>query len=85
MVLSEKQKLRLKIQGKNGEYRKIAAFKLGITQGTLNSCNTRIFVDFNELLWTMNEYYTVFERRFRHNPESLRLLRNLTRKVKRSL
>jgi hypothetical protein len=85
MVLSEKQKLRLKIQGKNGEFRKIAAFKLGITQGTLNSCNTRIFTDFNELLWTMNEYYPVFKRRFRHSPESLGLLRDLSRKIKKSI
>lgn len=84
MVLSEKQKMRLEAQGRSGENRRIAATSLGITQGTLNSCNTRIFTDFNELLYTMNEYYPVFERRFRNKPETLRLLRGLARKVKKS-
>lgn len=71
MVLSEKQKMRLRVQGRFGERRSVAALKLGISQGTLNSCNTRIFTDFNELLRTMNEYYPLFERRFRNKPESL--------------
>jgi len=84
MVLSEKQKTRLEAQGKSGENRKIAALVLGISQGTLNSCNTRIFTDFNELLYVMNEYYPLFERRFRNKPETLRLLRSLARKVRKS-
>jgi hypothetical protein len=85
MVLSEKQKLRLQVQGRFGENRRVAAEMLGIRQGALNSCNTRIFVDFVELLDVMNEYFPVFERRFRHSPESLRQLRSLTRKVKKSM
>ena len=84
MVLSEKQKMRLIVQGSQGENRRVAALELGISQGALNSCNTRVFVDFNELLMAMNEYYPVFERRFRNNGESLKLLRSLTRKIKKS-
>jgi hypothetical protein len=84
MVLSEKQKVRLKTQGRNGENMKIAAVELGISQGTLNSCNTRIFVDFNEMLIAMNEYYPVFERRFRNSPESLKLIKSLSRKIRKS-
>ena len=83
IVLSEKQKIRLQIQGNDGENRKVAAGMLGINKGALNSCNTRIFVDFNELLYAMNEYYPVFERRFRHSPYSIRQLRSLTRKIKK--
>ena len=84
MVLSEKQKLRLQVQGRFGENRKVAAGMLGIRHGALNSCNTRIFVDFVELLNVMNEYYPVFERRFRHSPECLRGLRSLARKIRKS-
>jgi hypothetical protein len=32
----------------------------------------------------MNEYYPVFERRFKNKPEALRQLRSLARKVKKS-
>ena len=85
MVLSEKQKIRLQAQGRYGENRKVAARILGIRQGALNSCNTRMFVDFNELLAAMNDYYPIFERRFRHSPESIRQLRSLTRKIKKSM
>jgi hypothetical protein len=84
MVLSEKQKLRLQVQGRFGENRRVAAGMLGIRQGALNSCNTRIFMDFVELLDVMNEYYPVFERRFRHSPECLRGLRSLMRKIRKS-
>ena len=84
MVLSEKQKARLKTQGRNGEKMRIAAIELGISQGTLNSCNTRIFVDFTEMLEAMNDYYPVFERRFRNSPDSLKLLRSLSRKIRKS-
>ena len=84
MVLSKKQKMRLKAQGKYGENRKVAALQLNITQGTLNSCNTRIFTDFNELLFIMNEYYPIFERRFKNQPKSLSMLRSLTRKIRKS-
>ena len=84
MVLSEKQKLRLQTQGRFGENRRVAAGMLGIKQGALNSCNTRVFVDFVELLDVMNEYYPVFERRFRHSPECLRQLRSLARKIRKS-
>jgi len=84
MVLSEKQKLRLQTQGRFGENRRVAAGMLGIKQEALNSCNTRIFVDFVELLDVMNEYYPVFERRFRHSPECLRQLRSLARKIRKS-
>ena len=84
MVLSEKQKMRLQVQGRFGENRRVAAQMLGIQKGALNSCNTRIFVDFNELLAAMNEYFPVFERRFRHSPESIRQMRSLTRKIKKS-
>jgi len=85
MVLSEKQMRRLVAQGKHAENRNIASVRLGVSQGTINSCNTRIFADFNELLWAMNEYYPVFERRFRNKPESLAMLRSLTRKIRKSL
>jgi hypothetical protein len=61
------------------------AVRLGLSQETINSCNTRIFTDFNELLCAMNEYYPVFERRFRNKPESLAMLRSLTRKIKKSM
>ena len=84
MVLSEKQKRRLKAQGKHAENRNIVAVRLGLSQGTINSCNTRIFTDFNELLCTLNEYYPVFERRFRNRPESLAMLRSLTRRIRKS-
>ena len=50
---------------------KVAAVNLGISQGALNSCNTRIFVDFNEMLEAMDGYYTIFERRFRTNLRAL--------------
>jgi len=84
MVLSEKQKMRLQVQGRHGENRRVAAGMLGINKGALNSCNTRVFVDFCELLWAMNEYYPVFERRFRHSPECPRQLRSLARKIRKS-
>ena len=84
MVLSEKQKTRLEAQGRFAENRRVAATTLGISKGTLNSCNTRIFTDFNELLHMINEYYPVFDRRFRNKPEALRQLRSLARKVKKS-
>jgi hypothetical protein len=84
MVLSEKQKTRLRNQGRNGENMRIAAVNLGISQGALNSCNTRIFVDFNEMLEAMNGYYPVFERRFRNSPESLKMLKNLSKKIRKS-
>ena len=41
-------------------------------------------MDFNELLMAMDEYYPVFERRFRNNGESLKLLRSLARKIRKS-
>ena len=63
---------------------RIAAVNLGISQGALNSCNTRIFVDFNEMLEAMNGYYPVFERRFRNNPKSLKLMKNLSRRIRKS-
>ena len=85
MVLSEKQKIRLQAQGVYVEIFKVASQMLGIRQGALNSCNTRIFVDFIQLLDAVNEYYPIFERRFRHSPESIRQLRRLTRKVKKSM
>lgn len=85
MVLSQKQKFRLLAQGVRAENRRVAALELGISQGTLNSCNTRVFVDFNELLGAMDEFYPVFERRFRNSPESLRVLRRLSRKIKKSV
>ena len=85
MVLSEKQTRRLVAQGKHAENRNIASVRLGVSQGTISSCNTRIFTDFNELLWAMNEYYPVFERRFRNKPESLAMLRSLTRKIRKSI
>jgi len=85
MVLSQKQKFRLLAQGVHAENRRVAALELGISQGTLNSCNTRVFVDFNELLGAMDEFYPVFERRFRNSPESLRVLRRLSRKIKKSV
>jgi len=84
MVLSKKQKMRLMTQGKNGENRHVAALKLGITQGALNSNNTRIFADFNELLNMMNEYYPIFKRRFKNRQESLSQLRSLTRRIRKS-
>ena len=84
MVLSEKQKTRLRTQGRHGEYKEVAAMDLGINQGALNSCNTRIFVDFKEMLEAMNEYYPIFERRFRNTPESLKLMKSLTRKIRQS-
>lgn len=84
MVLSEKQKFRLEAQGRHGENVRVAATRLGISRGALNSCNTRIFTDFIELLHVMNEYYPVFERRFRNKPEALRQLRSLARKVRKS-
>ena len=84
MVLSEKQKIRLQAQGVYAENCRVASQMLGIRQGALNSCNTRIFVDFIELLDAMNGYYPIFERRFRHSPESIRQLRSLTRKIKKS-
>lgn len=84
MVLSEKQKNRLQTQGRYAENFKVASQMLGIRQGSLNSCNTRIFVDFIELLDAMNDYYPIFERRFRHSPESIRQMRSLTRKIKKS-
>ena len=85
MVLSQKQKVRLLAQGMHGENRRVAGLELGISQGTLNSCNTRVFVDFNELLGAMDEFYPVFERRFRNSPESLKVLRSLSRKIKKSV
>ncbi len=84
MVLSQKQKLRLSAQGRHGENRRVAAVDLGISQGVLNSCNTRVFVDFNELLVAMDEFYPVFERRFRNSPKSIKVLRRLSRKIKKS-
>jgi hypothetical protein len=84
MVLSEKQKMRLRVQGRQGENRRVAAGMLGINKGALNSSNTRVFVDFCELLRAMNEYYPVFERRFRHSPDCLRQLRSLARKIRKS-
>jgi hypothetical protein len=84
MVLSEKQKRRLEAQGRFGENRHVAALNLLISQGTLNSSNTRIFVDFMELLEVMNEYYAIFERRFRNSPEALKMLRSLARKIRKS-
>jgi hypothetical protein len=68
----------------HGENRIVSAVELGISQGTLNSCNTRVFIDFNELLGAMDEYYPVFERRFRNSPESIKVLRRLSRKIKKS-
>jgi hypothetical protein len=85
MVLSQKQKSRLFAQGRFGENKKVAAMELGISQGTLNSCNTRVFVDFNELLVAMDDYYPVFERRLRTSPESNTVLRRLSRKIKKSI
>ena len=84
MVLSKKQKIRLQAQGMYAENFKVAPQMLGIRQGAMNSCNTRIFVDFIELLNAMNDYYPIFERRFRHSQESLRQMRSLTRKIKKS-
>jgi hypothetical protein len=84
MVLSEKQKLRLRAQGRYGENMKVAAVNMGISQGALNSCNTRVFVDFNEMLEVMNEYYPIFERRFNNSPESLSLMKKLSKKIRKS-
>lgn len=42
--------------------------------GALNSCNTRVFVDFSELLDAMNEYYPFFERRFRYSLDGIHQL-----------
>jgi len=83
MVISKKQKMRLMTQGKNGENRHVAALQLGISQGALNSNNTRIFADFNELLETMNEYYPLFKRRFQNNKTSLRQLKSLARQIRK--
>lgn len=85
MVLSEKQKMRLMAQGRHAENRNVTALRLNVSQGTINSCNTRIFTDFNELLRAMNEYYPIFERRFRNKPERLSMLRSLTRKIRKSM
>ena len=63
---------------------KVAAINLGISQGALNSCNTRIFVDFNEMLEAMVGYYPIFERRFRNSPKSFKLLKKLSRKIRKS-
>jgi hypothetical protein len=41
-------------------------------------------VDFNEMLEAMNGYYPVFERRFRNSPESLKMLKNLSKKIRKS-
>jgi hypothetical protein len=84
MVLSQNQKTRLRNQGRYGENMKVAAINLGISQGALNSCNTRIFVDFNEMLEAMDDYYPVFERRFRNSPDSLKLMKSLSKKIRKS-
>ena len=84
MVLSQKQKTRLRTQGRHGKNKEVAALDLGINQGALNSSNTRIFVDFKEMLGVMNEYYPIFERRFRNTPDSLKLMKSLTRKIRQS-
>jgi hypothetical protein len=76
--------MRLRTQGKSGENRHVAALDLGISQGTLNSSNTRIFADFNEILQAMNEYYPLFERRFKNNMTSLRELKSLSRQIRKS-
>lgn len=42
-------------------------------------------MDFKEMLEAMNEYFPIFESRFRNTPESLKFMKSLSRQIRQSI
>ena len=85
VFLSTKQREVLEAQGKNAIRKKVASNDLGMNSSTFHSINSNIFKNFREALEVMDEYYPVFEGRFkRHDLEVWDRMRSLRAKMQRT-
>ena len=84
MFLSSKQKEVLEAQGKNAINKKVADNRLGMPRSTMHSINSNVFNNFREGLEVMDEYFDVFEGRYkRHEDEIWDRMRSIRLKMKR--
>lgn len=87
MFLSSKQKEVLEAQGKNAINKKVAHNydRLNMPRSTMHSINSNIFNNFREALEVMDEYFPVFEGRYkRHEKEVWDRMRSIRSKIKRT-
>jgi len=91
MGLTPYQKKILEAIGKHGENRNIVANKLGITDADVDNALTRIYKGFKEMLFVMDEYYPVFQRRLETDQKRMKkedmvdlysVLRRIARKIR---
>jgi hypothetical protein len=88
VFLSSRQKEVLEAQGKYAEYKKVADDKdrLNISRSTLHSINSNIFNNFREGLETMDEYFDIFDGRYkRHFNEVWDRMRSIRYKMKKGI
>lgn len=86
MFLSSRQKEILAAQGKDARFKGTAdqPDRLNMNRSTMHSINSNIFNNFREALEAMDEYFPVFEGRFkRHEPEVWDRMRSLRLKMKK--
>ena len=91
MVLTKHQKNVLKTIGKNGLHRKDVSTIVGINDADVSNALTRIYQDFKELLFTMDDYYPVFQHRLETDQKRMKkedkadlysALRRIARKIR---
>lgn len=86
MFLTSKQIEVLEAQGKDARNKKVAddIDHLNMPRSTMHSINSNIFNNFREALVVMDEYFDVFEGRYkRHEDEVWDRMRSIRLKIKR--
>lgn len=88
LFLSSRQKEVLEAQGKNATNKKVADNydRLNMPRSTMHSINSNIFDNFKEALETIDEYFPIFEGRFKkekHYDELWDRMRSIRLKMSR--
>ena len=81
-MVSEKQRDTIHAIGRKNENRNTADEQLGISRAALRMRLSRAFDGFMEDLVLFSEYYEVFEKEFKRNPQVYTRLRSIARKVR---
>jgi len=87
LFLSTKQKQVLEAQGRKAENKRVADNhdRLNMPRSTMHSINSNIFNNFREALDVMDEYFDVFEGRYRrHGDPVWERMRSIRYKMKQA-
>jgi len=85
MFLTSRQKQILDAQGRNAERKKTAHVDLDMPRSTMHSINTNVFNGFLSALEAMDEFFPVFEGRYRkHYPEVWERMRSIRNKMQKA-